>query len=595
MVTRPAPLAAPERALRRALPARRRRRPTVPALLLGGVLAVGVALRLWGVKSGLPFVYDLDERRHFVEPAVAMYRDGYNPGYFVNPPGFTYVLHAVFSFAYGGLSPRGAGSVVRAHLLTDLTPLYVMARVTAGLLGLGGAWVVYFLAKRLYGVAAGLMAAAFLALAFLPVQYGHLALNDVPTLLPVTCALLGAVLVYERGTWPAYLFAGVSTGFSAGFKYTAVAVAVPIMVAAVLRVGRDRRRLVRELSRLVAAGAMSVVGFAVANPYAFLEPHQFLHALRYQQKTSGGVAKLGLDHVSGWWYYASSLTWGFGWLPLTLAAVGAVAALRRDWRKALLLLVFAVAFWLFMGAQTRFFARYLLPVYPCLAVLAGYGVVVLAGLARGRRRWVAGVAIAALALAQPLVTVVHNDRVQSRDDTRALARRWLVANLPAYSTLALDKIDAPGYARVRSDRVSPHLWQLYPRPGGLVENYVRHLYPALLDKYAAVGACTVVTGSIQRDRAFKDAHVAPAAVAYYRRLESVGTKVATFSPVKPGAKLPGFSFDFSYNYYPLAYERPGPLVEIYRLNLPGCRNQPSAGWDPLAAIAFAHEDDVRRR
>src|SRR4051794_41910792 len=131
MVTRPAPLAAPERAPRRASPARRRRRPTVPALLLGAVLAVGVALRLWGVKNGLPFVYDLDERRHFVDVAVQMYRHGYNPHYFQNPPGFTYLLHVVFSFAYGGLSPRGARPAPRPPLLTHPPPPFVVGRLPA--------------------------------------------------------------------------------------------------------------------------------------------------------------------------------------------------------------------------------------------------------------------------------------------------------------------------------------------------------------------------------------------------------------------------------------------------------------------------------
>src|SRR5204862_7373767 len=136
----PAPHSAPVRAHRRALPARRRRRPTWPALLLVGVLAVGVALRLWGVGNGLPFVYDLDERRHFVDVAVQMYRHGYNPHYFQNPPGFTYLLHAVFSLAYGGLWPRGAGPTVRAHLLVDPAPLFLIGRVASGLLGVGAAW-----------------------------------------------------------------------------------------------------------------------------------------------------------------------------------------------------------------------------------------------------------------------------------------------------------------------------------------------------------------------------------------------------------------------------------------------------------------------
>ena len=65
-----------------------------------------------------------------------------------------------------------------------------------------------------------------------------------------------------------------------------------------------------------------------------------------------------------------------------MPALGTVFALRRDWRTALLLLSFIVVFWLFMGMQTRFYGRWLLPVYPFLALLAGYGVVRLASLAR---------------------------------------------------------------------------------------------------------------------------------------------------------------------------------------------------------------------
>ena len=41
--------------------------------LLAVVLLVGLALRLWGVRQGLPFVYNLDEGTHFVPKAVAMF------------------------------------------------------------------------------------------------------------------------------------------------------------------------------------------------------------------------------------------------------------------------------------------------------------------------------------------------------------------------------------------------------------------------------------------------------------------------------------------------------------------------------------------
>src|SRR5271156_4682678 len=66
------------------------------------VLATSLGLRLWGVKQGLPYVYNVDEYGHFVPEAVAMFHSGLNPHYFVNPPALTYLLHAVDAVLLGG-------------------------------------------------------------------------------------------------------------------------------------------------------------------------------------------------------------------------------------------------------------------------------------------------------------------------------------------------------------------------------------------------------------------------------------------------------------------------------------------------------------
>jgi hypothetical protein len=58
----------------------------------------------------------------------------------------------------------------------------------------------------------------------------------------------------------------------------------------------------------------------------------------------------------------------------------------------------------------------------------------------------------------------------------------------------------------------------------------------------------------------------PAALAYYARLRRESDVVFHVSPYKPGAKPPRFDFDFSYNYYPSAFHRPGPEVTIYKLH-----------------------------
>ena len=41
--------------------------------------------------------------------------------------------------------------------------------------------------------------------------------------------------------------------------------------------------------------------------------------------------------------------------------------------------------------------------------------------------------------------------------------------------------------------------------------------------------------------------------------------VYAVSPLSTGAKPVPFSFDFSFNAYPLRYDRPGPQISIYRL------------------------------
>src|SRR5438309_1559054 len=89
--------------------ARQRAAPRVDGRLawiaLAGVLAGALALRLWGVKQGLPYAYNTDEADHFVPRAVSMFGASLNPHYFQNPPAFTYLLHWLFAVAYGG----GAG------------------------------------------------------------------------------------------------------------------------------------------------------------------------------------------------------------------------------------------------------------------------------------------------------------------------------------------------------------------------------------------------------------------------------------------------------------------------------------------------------
>src|SRR4051812_25943946 len=193
---------------------------------VGGLLLVALGLRLWGVKTGLPFVYNADENAHFVPRAIGMFGHSLNPDYFINPPAYTYLLHVVFALRWGGQGVQDAYAA-------DAGDVFVLARVAAAVLGTLAVGLLYVAGARLFeDRRVGLIAAALLAVAFLPVFYSHFALNDVPTLAPLCLALVGIAGVLRRGTPADYAIAGAGIGLACATKYTAGIVVVCLLAAA---------------------------------------------------------------------------------------------------------------------------------------------------------------------------------------------------------------------------------------------------------------------------------------------------------------------------------------------------------------------------
>jgi 4-amino-4-deoxy-L-arabinose transferase-like glycosyltransferase len=562
---------------------RERRRPFWLGLL--AVLAAALGLRLWGIAHGLPYAYNADENAHFVPGAIGLFGHGYNPHYFENPPAFTYLLHAVFAIWFG--DREGVSSAYATHP----TEVFVVARVTAAAVGTLGVWLLYCAGSKLAGRKVGLLAAALLALAFLPVFYSHLALNDVPTLAPIALSLWGTAGVLRDGRARWYALAGVGLGLACATKYTGGIVLAPLLAAAVVRYARPEpaARRVTALGGLVLAGVLALGAFAVANPYAVLDFDAFRDGLNHQASAAEDeLGKLGLTQESGHLYYVWTLTWGLGYVPFVAASLGALGMLVREQRLAFVLIPAPILYVLFMGTQERFFGRWLLPVFPIVCLLAAWAIVRAAELL-GRRAPALRPALyalgAVLLLGQGIVYSLHDGLVLSKADTRNLTRDWMVANVPAETKIVVEPVVPDAWA---SDIGRPYpgtsngaRWIKFPTsrsniandgsrvPGEgrivNIEDFERTLVPGLVDRYERQGWCYVVSGSTQRDRAHADPAEVPRALAYYRELERRSDLVFRASPYRRGAGPVEFNFDWSFDFYPLAYARPGPEMRIYRL------------------------------
>jgi hypothetical protein len=391
------------------------------------------------------------------------------------------------------------------------------------------------------------------------------------------------------------VIAGAGIGIAAATKYTGGITLLCLLVAFWCDLAGSAAR--PAIRRLAIGLLAALAAFLIANPYALFDFSGFWYGITQQASLAAGSEpfKLGTTPGSGITYYLWTFTWGLGWVPSIAAIAGAgLLIVRRRYAMALMLLPAVVAFIIFMGDQQRFFGRWLLPMFPIVALLAGYAAVELVRFLRRTRMVpvpITAAVVAVALLAQSVVTVIHDDRVLSRHDTRTLTRSWMVAHVPAGARVVVEP-DVPDawdtdVGKSLAATSTGERWWRYPTwlsdvdnngrplPRGRqryvpVDEYERTLRPALLNQYVQAGFCWVVTGSLQAGRAFVQPRLVPGAIAYYRALATRGTLVYHISPFSPGARPVPFNFDWSIDYYPSAYRLPGPAMSVYQLHGGAC-------------------------
>ncbi len=386
-------------------------------------MALGGVLRLYGLGFGLPLIsnfYIRPDESLIVQFALPFFaRHGY-PGFFAYPALLTEICALLFAFIPG-------------EFAADPSRYFLVARAVSALSGIAAIAVVYKLACCVCSWPWALAAAAFFAVAPLPVREAHFGVTDSLVTLLVALSLWMAVrhAQSEWGGRGAWVLTALAFGLALSAKYTA-ALAAPAFLASVFAMrGADMRSAARRIALL--AGAAAAV-FVVLNPYVFL----------YVGESAGTIARMfevfygGAERLpeSAWnWNTAAGqvlrpLAWAPGSWAGALFGLASVFYLRRS-RSSAGIWVLALGVFPFLLALLPFRHplpfRYVLPALPGLTVLAVYTASRLAKAARLRLPLVLlGVALFAWQSALAIALV----RTLAREDTRSQAGRWIEANLP---------------------------------------------------------------------------------------------------------------------------------------------------------------------
>jgi hypothetical protein len=274
------------------------------------------------------------------------------------------------------------------------------------------------------------IAAAALGLSWEFAYHARFVAND--CLLTQFAALTVLLLaLFHRSGQSVWVYgAAIAAGLGTGAKYPGVVLLLPVLVAGMVVA---RRPLVASVVRAVFLCGAAFGTYLVTTPGTFLDPYQFIRDThRITGAYSAGHYGYTVAGPAAHWkvvlsYFAFSYfsPWKAASVLLFAAVIwGGVSWFRREWRVAVILVGFPLAFLsFFCGKYIVAIVRNYLFVVPFLALLAARGVADVAE--RLKNRWARGSFLAvcsALAIAQAIFLVRAAESIRHREDARGDAR-----------------------------------------------------------------------------------------------------------------------------------------------------------------------------
>ncbi|MDP2662483.1 MAG: hypothetical protein Q8R28_17325, partial [Dehalococcoidia bacterium] len=270
---------------------------------------------------------------------------------------------------------------------------------------------------------------------------------------------------YERlwlGGWAGYLCMGAACGLALASKMS-VALLIPVMGVATL-MAYWKGRGVRQFAGLGLAVVAMFLAFRIVQPYAFggtgffdLHPSPFFWGSVEEQRR---MAEGSLEYPYTLQYAGTipylfpmvNLFWGLGPALLAWAWGGFGLALYQLWTRRrvehLLVVLWVGLAFAYFGGQFVKYMRYLLPVYPFLALLAGFTLwwlvkAIGGALPRGRLRLLLQGLCLLVVLGGTFLWAFAYTRIYTEPVTRVEASSWIYQNVPAGSKVGVEHWDDP--------------------------------------------------------------------------------------------------------------------------------------------------------
>jgi hypothetical protein len=320
-----------------------------------------------------------------------------------------------------------------------------MGRATAAAFGALTIALVFATTRKAYSAAAGFFAAIFICANALHVDLSHRIGVDVPLACLTAAALYFALRLAIDGTARDYKWAALFAALATTTKLPGILLVVPLLTAHVYyvrRTGGAARQWLTSRNLWVSVGLFALV-LIVTNPGILFHSNPLALFIDSDAAPANpdlleeGTLPMRPNLFA---YYLGALRQSMG-LPLFGVSIAGLA--YGMWKRTpadVILVPFVLVFYVAIASTSSdvlYYPRYVLPILVVLAALAGRLLYEL-WQRLGRSNVLVATALAGALIAVPAIQSIRDDHLLTQTDTRTLAKDWIEQHVPAGSKILIE-------------------------------------------------------------------------------------------------------------------------------------------------------------
>lgn len=400
-------------------------------LILTVIILAGIFLRFYNLNWDQGNFFHPDERNIANAVTRIVFFEQLNPQF----------------FAYGSLPIylyRATGDfltlVTKNPDWTSQWPLInLIGRFYSALFASLSLILIFLLAKKIFNKKVGFLAVFIAAFSPSLIQTAHFGVTEsMMVFWSLLIALVSFELFSKKENLMTYFKIGLLWGASLATKMAGLSFLIIPLTAHLLTVKKLKKQFNFLLIPLIA-----FLIFTIFSPYAFLSWGKFLESMNYENGVVLGklrvVYTLQFTNTLPYLFQAKNIIWQMG--PVALSAVLSLfvllfVGLKKRNKKILTLLVFPIAYFLYVGYWYTKFVRYMVPILPFLAIMAGWGLDKLI-----IKTKTFGKIIAFIFLTVTLFWGLAFFNVYLQTSTRITASQWIYQNIKPNSKILTEHWD----------------------------------------------------------------------------------------------------------------------------------------------------------